>query len=215
MALGACAGFQFGREGGVERIPFLAIWAIVLVVMVIDAAIVALIPGSVVASVVAAVRSLAESAAFIALTVAGAFAIQTGSRKLGIGHWPPRDGVFAQQFQDRRAEWSDVRDGVLREARATGSDLSRDVVDQIDPRQEGARYIWKERFRELGIADAKAAWDGRWVRLALWEGDYHFSPIGEKGLLFVDRALAGEPEARLVDRIAVEDLGDGWYVFEE
>jgi uncharacterized membrane protein len=213
--LGTCASFQFGREIDVLGpsnvvVCFLALVAL-LVFLIVDATLIALFRGS----VDAAIRSLAGSAAFIGFTVAGAFAIQTGSRKLGIGHWPPRDGIFARQYHDRRAEWSAVRDGVLREAKATGSDLSRDVARKHDPYYVGVPHLWKDRFRELGVVGACAAWDGRWVRLALWEGEYKFNPISEKGLLYVAPDLAGEPEERRAHWIAVEDLGDGWYVYEE
>lgn len=163
----------------------------------------------------AARRSLARSVAWAAGIVAALAAIQFTCKGLGLGRWPPRDAHFAQRFHDRRADWLTVKDGVLREARATGSDLSRDIVDQLDPQQAGVNYVWKERFRELGVADARAAWDGRWLRLVLWEEDDPYVSVREKGLFFVDPGLEGEPELRLVARVAVEDLGDGWYVFEE
>lgn len=213
--LGTCASSQFGREIDLLGNSNVLVWylalVVVLVFLIVDATLIALFRGS----VNAGSRSLAGSAAFIGFTIAGAFTIQAGSRKLGIGHWPPRDGIFERQFRDRRVEWSAVRDSVLREAKATGADLSHDVVRQLDPFSAGVPYVWEDRFRELGVLNACAAWDGRWVRLAIWHGEYGFNPIGEKGLLFVDPGLAGDPESQLVHRIAVEDLGDGWYVYEE
>ena len=213
--LGTCASSQFGREidplGHSNVVVLFLALVVLLVFLIVDAALIALFRGS----VEAGIRSLAGSAAFIGFTIAGAFAIQAGSRKLGIGHWPSRDGIFARQFRDRRAEWSAMRDGVLREAKATGSDLSRDVARQRDPYYAGVPDLWKDRFRELGVVIAKAAWDGRWIRLALWEGEYGFNSIGEKGLLYVAPDLAGEPEKRRDQWTAVEDLGDGWYVYED
>ena len=160
-------------------------------------------------------RSLLESIAFTVFTFAGIRPTAAVCKEYGLGRWPPRDGYFAQRLRDQRSEWCSVRDGVLHERKSTGSNLSRDVVNRVDPRQLGVRYHWKDRFGPLGVVDARAARDARWIRLALWQGQLHYDPKLEKGLLYVDPGLSGDPEARLVERIAVTDLGEGWYVYEE
>jgi hypothetical protein len=61
---------------------------------------------------------------------------------------------------------------------------------------------------------AAVADDGTWIRFIIYEGQIHQDPVGEKGLLYVDREVVAS-DSRWVDGLAVEDLGDGWYVYEE
>jgi hypothetical protein len=202
---------QFGRCESIGRTFFMLGWFLLLPLLALGTAIVAMIHGSWKASL----RSLGSSLVFAVSSIAAIVGISRACHGLGLGNWPPRDTVFVRRFRDERAVWTDLRDGVLHEARLRCADLSRDVVNQLDPRQIGVRYVWEGRFKDAGVIDARVAWDGRWIKLALWEGTIHHNPIWEKGLLYVDPVLAGAPEALLVDDCTVEDLGDGWYVFED
>lgn len=186
-------------------------WLLLLPLAAVYAAIVAMIRGSWKASL----RSLGSSLAVAVTSIATMFGIDRACHELGLGNWPPRDAVFVRRFRDERAVWTELRDGVLHEARLRGADLSRDVVNQLDPHQIGVRYVWEGRFKDAGVVEARTAWDGRWIKLALWEGTIHHNPVWEKGLLYVDPVLAGAPEAHFVEKCAVEVLGDGWYVFED
>ena len=57
--------------------------------------------------------------------------------------------------------------------------------------------------------------DGRALRLVFREGAHHHNQVLEWGLLFVEPRTASDRERWMTDKTAVEDLGDGWYVFEE
>ena len=43
----------------------------------------------------------------------------------------------------------------------------------------------------------------------------HIDPFSEKGLLYVTPEFLVHDDRHWLEHIAVEDLGDGWYVYEE
>jgi len=202
---------EFGKHDDVDRAFFMLGWILLMPLLAVGTAIVALFRGSWKTSL----RSLGSSSAFAVASIAAMFGIDRACHGLGLGHWPPRDAVFVQRFRDDRAVWTKLRDEMLLEARSSGADVKRETWNLHHPCRPDARYVWESRFGDVGVTAAWAEWNGHWIELALWEGTIHHHPIGAKGLLYVDPALAGAPEARLVDECAVEDLGDGWYVYEE
>jgi hypothetical protein len=205
-----CTKQQYGRDDGLDEIPYVFAWAVTYVLLTCSTTLVAGIRRS----WGEGLRSYAESSVFLLATVAAMFGLQWTFHGLGLGHWPPRDAVFVQRFRDDRAVWTKLRDEMLLEARSSGADVKRETWNLHHPCRPDARYVWENRFGDVGVTAAWAEWNGRWIELALWEGTIHHHPIGAKGLLYVDPVLAGETGARHVDECAVEDLGDGWYVYE-
>src|SRR5262245_47698352 len=90
---------QFGKSGDLDRIFFTLFWvasfAVVFVAWLVHAAI--RNPW------VGCARALGEAASIVVATILLAATIVFTCKKLGIGNWPPRDGVFAAQFRDKKA----------------------------------------------------------------------------------------------------------------
>jgi hypothetical protein len=209
-SLAACAKYQFSRIYALDVIPYVFAWAAAYVLLTCITTLVAGIRSS----WAEGLRSFAESLVILLATVAAMFGLEWTFHGLGLGHWPPRDGVYVRIFRERRAEWTAERDRVLREWKAESTDPAK----RVDASRQGTsfndHYANDGRVRDLGAEAAVVANDGTWIRFIFYEGQIHEDPVREKGLLYVDPQVAAHSDARWVDHLAVEELGDGWYVYE-
>jgi len=209
-SLAMCAKQQYGSISIIHVSPYVLAWPATYVLLTCITTLVA----GVRRSWGEGLRSYVESLLFFLATIAAMFGLERTFHGLGLGHWPPRDGVYARLFRERREEWTAERDRLLRETKADMAQTARSVDAQRQPSPFKFHYAGDGRVRNLGAELAAVADDGTWIRFIIYEGQIHQDPVGEKGLLYVDREVVAS-HSRWVDGLAVEDLGDGWYVYEE
>jgi hypothetical protein len=210
-SLAACAKQEFSRIYVILLIPYVFAWAASYVLLTCVATLVAGIRRS----WGEALRSFAESIVIFLATLAAMGGLQWTFRSLGLGRWPPRDGVYVRLFRERRAEWTAERDRVLREWKADATDPAKNFHSSFQGTSFDYHRANDGRVRDLGAEAAEVANDGTWIKFIFYDGEIHLDPVQEKGLLYVDPQVVTHTEARWVHSLAVKDLGDGWYVYEE
>jgi len=210
-SLAMCAKQQFGRDDGLDEIPYVFAWAMTYVLLTCITTLVA----GVRSSWGEGLRSYAESSVLLLATVAAMFGLQRTFHGLGLGHWPPRDGEYARRFHERRSEWLAERDRLLRDEKAAAAVPTQKPEPHRRPGPFEFHYVDLGRIREWGAEYVAMADDGSWIKFIFYEGEHDRTPIQAKGLLYVDPEGRAHADARWVDGLAVEDLGDGWYVYEE
>lgn len=211
-SIGGCVKQQFSRSYFVfDVFPYVVIWAAVYVLLAAVLPIVATFRGS----WRAGIRAFVESIAFLLVTLAVMFGVQWTFHALGLGHWPPRDAVYARIFRERHEEWTAERDRILGEAKADAADPVKIAAARNDPYRLGYHYAGRGRFEELGADMAAVADDATWIKFIFHEGQIHREPIQEKGLFFATPELLARSDTRWVDHLTVENLGDGWFVYEQ
>jgi hypothetical protein len=146
------------------------------------------------------------------------FGVVMACDRLGVGHWPPGDAAFERRLRERQADFDSLRDSLLRQA------LEKEAEIAAGNRIEGARgdqgYFLDAGAggKSLDVRLAYAAPDRHFLWLALWEGQIHFNPVLEKGLLFYDGPseldIVALRSRRNVCDYRVAHIDGGWYLYE-
>jgi len=210
-SLAMCAREQYASISFFDRIPYAFAWVIAFVALVSVTTLVAGIRSS----WREAGRSFAEAVVLLLATAAAMLGLDRTFKGLGLGHWPPRDGVYARRFHERRSEWLAEHDRLLHDKKAAATIPTQKSEPHRRPGPFDFHYVDLGRIREWGAEYVAVADDGSWIKFIFYEGEHDRTPIQEKGLLYVDPEVLAHADARWVDVLAVEDLGDGWYVYEE